>query len=170
LVYLYQAEYNFVRLEGNESDLLDILTDVSNMKLNVHEDISRVETNDSASLVVIQCKDLVSIEHNSSGNIVGKMPLQLVNINIINSKNGNITIAGNAKKLDIQNASIGKINLLDLLAESATIQSSGSGNIWVNVSSTLDVNISGHGNIYYRGNPKINRTGVGSGSIVKVVE
>jgi hypothetical protein len=155
MVFLYQANYTFVRLEGDKSDLLNILTTTINSKLNISADVDRNIINDSASLVVVQCKDLISIEHNTAGKIIGKMPMQLKDLSIVNKIEGKITLSGNAQNLEIQNLGIGKIDLTNLYAVSANIKSEGDGNIFVNVSNTLNANILGRGNIYYKGNPRI---------------
>jgi hypothetical protein len=53
-------------------------------------------------------------------------------------------------------------------AKKASTQTSGSGNIRVNVSEALDVRISGSGDVFYKGSPVINVSVSGSGRLIKL--
>jgi hypothetical protein len=167
LVYVYQANYNFVRLEGDEYDIKNITTETNDKKLYISNDKTSHFESDTESLVVVQCKELYSIENNLAGHLLSKMPLELTDLKIINSRNGKIEISGNANKLDINNLSVGKIDLGNLKAQTVNVKLEGSGSVWIDTSLMLNATILGSGNVYYKGNPEIIKTGSGQGKCIK---
>jgi putative autotransporter adhesin-like protein len=61
----------------------------------------------------------------------------------------------------------GDLELAKLPVERATVEISGSGDIEVDATRTLDVRISGSGSVAYHGNPEVKKSISGSGGLIK---
>ena len=82
------------------------------------------------------------------------------------SGSGDISVqAGTAKNEDLRISGDGKLFMDGVSVEKATTTISGSGDMQVNVSQTLDATISGSGSVYYRGHPLISTNISGSGKV-----
>lgn len=115
--------------------------------------------------ITVTVKFLDGASITGSGNIdIKNMAADNTTVDL--SGSGNITVAGTAKSIQATLTGSGNINCGDLLVQTATVSLRGSGNVTVNTSGSLDANITGSGNIKYRGNPaKVNQSVTGSGSI-----
>ena len=82
------------------------------------------------------------------------------------SGSGNITLMGKVQSQNISISGAGNYSAFDLLSEDCSITIPGTGNVMVNVTSTLDAFISGSGNISYLGYPDITQTITGSGQVI----
>ncbi len=84
------------------------------------------------------------------------------------SGSGNLQLKGNAQSCDAQVSGSGDIDAGELFCEAAKARVSGSGNIRVNTSRSLEARISGSGNIYYKGGAgDITAKSSGSGKVIK---
>lgn len=82
------------------------------------------------------------------------------------SGSGDISVqSGTARSEDLRISGNGKLFMDGVVAEKATTAISGSGDVQVNVSQTLDATISGSGSVYYRGHPLISTNISGSGKV-----
>ena len=95
----------------------------------------------------------------SSINVTDKIKAEI-------SGSGDINVqAGTARNEDLRISGNGKLFMDGVIAEKATTNISGSGDMQVNVSQTLDATISGSGSVYYRGHPLISTNISGSGKV-----
>ena len=101
-----------------------------------------------------------------SGNISGTMECTDFSVRI--SGSGNVTLRGSAKKSTINISGSGSFEGNEFKINNATFWISGSGKINTYVVDYLDANLSGSGNIQYRGNPETNFSVSGSGKINSV--
>ncbi len=76
---------------------------------------------------------------------------------------GSLRYDGRADSLEIDSNGVGNIAASDLVSRNAVVMSDGVGNIEVNATDTLSIDLRGIGNIKYWGDPKttINRDGIG---------
>lgn len=90
-----------------------------------------------------------------SGDI--DLSLNCKNLNI-NSNDGTskITVRGSSEYTYIRNRNTSPINALELTSKDARAEIHHIGSIYINCENTLDANIYNFGNIYYKGNPKLN--------------
>ena len=80
---------------------------------------------------------------------------------------GDITLKGDSDEFTCSIAGSGNINAYDLTAKIATAKIAGSGNVKVHAIEEIQAKSAGSGNIYYKGNPSVEKTtSVGSGSII----
>jgi hypothetical protein len=78
-------------------------------------------------------------------------------------------LTGKATKVSLEVSGAGNIDAHNLTAQDVNVQLTGSGNILVNATKTLDTKITGNGNIKYVGDPdKVDQTIMGSGKIERL--
>jgi hypothetical protein len=82
------------------------------------------------------------------------------------SGSGDMHFSGYAYQADFNISGSGTIEAYDLPVTKCFTRTSGSGDMYVNVSDYLDVNISGSGSVYYLGTPALNVKITGSGKVI----
>ena len=75
-------------------------------------------------------------------------------------------LAGSAKNEELRISGSGKLLLEGVVSENAKTKISGSGDIKLTASQSLDVTISGSGSVYYHGHPLISTDISGSGRVL----
>lgn len=104
-----------------------------------------------------------------SGNInLSELSAERVKTTI--SGSGNIVLAGDtpAQDLSITISGSGNFKGLDYTAEDVSVKVSGSGNAGIEARNNLYIRLVGSGNISYKGNPSIDQSTTGSGTVKKV--
>jgi len=76
-----------------------------------------------------------------------------------------IDVSGKTKLIDIDTSGAGKIDTHNLHAARAVVDSKGVAQIDLDVTDQLDVTISGPSSVYYKGDPKVNKTIHGPGNV-----
>ena len=112
--------------------------------------------------------DIVNSENftiNISGSAVMDIALDVQSVDIVSSGSGMFTLTGTTYALDIRSSGSSRITANELQANTASINISGSGRAYVNVSDELDVRVSGSGLVRYSGNPTISQHITGSGRV-----
>ena len=107
----------------------------------------------------------VYLNISGSGNITGDFDTD--KIDAVISGSGNIDVTGTARTGKLNISGSGNINTQNMLMEYCSATISGSGNITVHATKTLDATISGSGSIFYLGNPAITTHISGSGNLVR---
>lgn len=81
---------------------------------------------------------------------------------------GAIRVAGTVTTLDVDIAGTGEADLDQLVAQDATVALSGAGAVFVHVTGTLEVDVSGTGSVVYTGEPdRVDREITGAGSVTE---
>ena len=127
---------------------------------------SKVETKISGSGKIkgwFEC-DNFSIKISGSGKMDGNVKCTDFSSQI--SGSGNVNLTGDASHSDIHISGSGHFNGKGFSTYNADIRVSGSGNIHIGVEDYLKAHISGSGKVYYRGTPKIDFSGSGSGRLI----
>jgi hypothetical protein len=106
------------------------------------------------------------ITQSSSGNQTGKVSGENIIVSVQGT--GTLTLSGFSNCASITLNSAGAFNGKDLEIRQAEVFLKGSGSMTVWVTDVLNVSIQGSGTVYYKGNPKINSNGQGSGRLVKL--
>ena len=112
-----------------------------------------------------ECDDF-SLSVSGSGDININIVCESVKANITGA--AKIVLAGNARDLDINVSGSGDFNSSELCTNNAALQISGSAGIQIWVLDNLRATISGSGRVKYRGNPKVDFRGSGSGRLESV--
>jgi Putative auto-transporter adhesin, head GIN domain len=188
-IRLKQGTENSVRIEAEENLIDYIVFEIKDNKL-VIDTRSNISLSTNRSVIVyitspvyeqiilsgsgevnidgrITNTEKLSFRSSGSGEIQGEVDAPVVDINV--SGSGDINISGQTKdvKLSITGSCNG--NLGDLKAENADIQISGSGDAIVQASIKLVANITGSGDVRYKGNPPtVTKTVTGSGEVRKL--
>jgi hypothetical protein len=85
------------------------------------------------------------------------------------SGSGKIEASGSASTVTATISGSGKVMAGDLETNSCDVKIAGSGDVEINVKNELDANITGSGNVRYKGNPsKVNSHSAGSGHVRKL--
>ncbi len=101
-----------------------------------------------------------------SGRISTAVDANSINAGI--SGSGVLEITGVANMANYSISGSGKIESDNLSLNDCNAIISGSGDMYVNASESIDARISGSGNVYYYGNPSIETHISGSGRIIKI--
>jgi len=108
----------------------------------------------------------LELEISGSGNISGKIETE--NLDVTQSGSSNIRLNGTATKAEFECSGSGNIISSDLVIDICTVEMSGSGNAELQVNKELSAEISGSGNIRYKGEANVvNSSVAGSGKIKK---
>lgn len=182
-VYLTQGPVQEVVVEGQEN-IIDLLErDVDNGVWEIEfEDC--VHHSDDLK-IYITLPELVEVTINGSGDVMGQSVFATDEMDLRISGSGDISLEavadsydititgsgdmeldGSCEDMDIDISGSGDLNAFGLLAQTADINISGSGECEVSVSQSMDVTISGSGDVYYKGNPSINVNISGSGQVI----
>jgi hypothetical protein len=97
----------------------------------------------------------------------GKMNYNVIcgNMTAVISGSGEISIAGTGKDSSVRISGSGDFKGIEFKTNNSSAQISGSGNMNIWVLDYLRANISGSGSVRYRGNPRIDFSGSGTGRI-----
>lgn len=139
---------------------------VGNALVIKHQDNAWI-TN-SAGEVTVTLPTLTNVELSGSGDVGTIGNFNFTDLSLFISGSGNFSFAGTCKKMNAKVSGSGDIRAFDLPTEVVTARISGSGNMQLNVSQTLDATISGSGDIIYKGAPTtVTKSISGSGSVRK---
>jgi hypothetical protein len=111
----------------------------------------------------IEC-DYLSIDISGSGEINSNVVCNILSADI--SGAGKIIITGTGKNANIDISGSGNFNGIEFQNDKVAVHVSGSGNINIWVLEHLKAEVSGSGSVKYRGNPKIDYNGSGSGRLI----
>jgi hypothetical protein len=110
----------------------------------------------------IECGDY-SANISGSGKIINDVVCNNLTANI--SGSGEITITGTGKDSNVKISGSGDFYGIEFKTNNISAQISGSGNMQIWVLDYLKANIAGSGSVRYRGNPRIDYSGSGSGRL-----
>jgi hypothetical protein len=141
-------------------------TDIIKLKIQV-QDLKSISIDGSTSITSqnIGVAKHFSININGSGSYNGELQTQQVEVNI--SGSGNVLLTGSSDKITSQISGSGIIDSRNLISSAGTAIISGSGDIYMQATELLDVQISGKGDVYYQGTPAtISQKISGSGKLI----
>lgn len=170
-VILTENNTDEVVIEIDENLLRYIDITVRGTLLEIDSD-RRLDSKDGI-IIEVPVKKLASLSSSGASSIQTTNPLQSDNININLSGAGKLDLMldasdvsievsgatlvyleGSAKTFDIEMSGAGSLEASDFEVQDCFVQISGVGNILVNVTGTLDAEVSGLGKVEYIGNPQ----------------
>lgn len=177
------GESAYVVVKAQENLLPLIITDVSKNTLTLSTDGCVKAT--SPIMVDVFTPNYTSISSRGTGNINGNEGIRAEklaidnrgtgnvevvtkgsSVEIRNSGTGNVTVEGDTKTLTVDNRGTGNIDARKLRSNDAKVDSRGTGNVFIQVHASLDIKLSGTGDVEYEGNPQdIKQSNKGTGKI-----
>ncbi len=172
-----------VRVEGDSSDAQSILTTVDNEVLSI---VSKPSSKGSGKLkVLVTIKDFEELEMSGASDLkskgaitannvllklsgAGDAHLQLEATKIIAevSGAGNLHLSGKTNTLLAKITGAGDLKSYNLNSDSVAVKVSGSGTAKVNALKAIDADVSGAGNVIYKGEPAERNVSIsGAGSV-----
>lgn len=166
-IHVYSPTLTRIDVKGSGDISLDAELTTDALALNV---------TGSGSIVgdSIRCKDKLEVEIVGSGDVelrgieatrtklelrgsggISLTALASNEVDVALTGSGDVTLKGTAETAGLSVAGSGGIHAVDLQAEDVTAQVAGSGDIDCHATARLDANVSGSGDIHYRGNPEV---------------
>ncbi|MBN1298339.1 MAG: DUF2807 domain-containing protein [Actinobacteria bacterium] len=137
-------------------------------RLNV-KDLSKIDLSGVGSIICEGFEtESLSIDSSGLGNIQYALNAQTLEISI--SGAGKIVMSGEVDVQEIEVSGVGTYDAKELVSNDCVIDISGAGRALVNVAQTLDVSMSGVGNVEYKGNPSVKQNISGIGGTVKSID
>lgn len=186
-VHITQASTYSVSVTASENLMEIIKTEVNGSTLCIETKSNKCIKHNEDIDVHVSMPDISKIKLSGSGNITCPSALNVNDLELIISGSGNITLdsliaancdmsisgsgsmflkgtgTGNNQKINISGS--GSVNSLNHAFNDVDVSISGSGSASVWALSTLKTNISGSGDVIYKGNPIITSSSSGSGSV-----
>lgn len=183
-VYIIQDSMSYAIVEAEENLQPYIETEVSNntMVIKVHE--HRNLENNYPIKIFVHTPDISMIELSGSGNVIADsinsptldidlpgsgnidVTTHCTNLNADVSGSGEIGLTGMSNHTDYSISGSGIIRAYPLTTASCIADISGSGCMYISITTFLDVDISGSGNVFYQGSPLVSTHITGSGSVI----
>jgi hypothetical protein len=153
-----------IEVEGDDNLLQFITTEVSNNVL--HIDSNRSFSVNDPIKIKISLPELQHIAVDGAGkfDIAG---VKGEKFEIDADGAATIRVSGETKLIDIDSNGAGKIDAHKLRAARGVVQAKGVARVDVNVAEQLDVTVSGPSHVTYQGDPVLNKTVHGPGSVEK---
>ena len=149
-----------------DNDLLDsISTDVVDYELRISSLRSFVSR--SAMKVTVECPPVRGITVSGNAKVTAAA-LSGSSFAFSGSGSSVARLGGAIDALKISLAGAGRVDALDLEAQSVEVEVLGSGTAEVNAVKTLSLMVIGSGTLRYRGNPKVTRNAIGRGRVEPV--
>ena len=186
-VFYTQGNAHEIRIEGNENDVSDVITEVRDGFLQVRYDNQRIRR--SKLTIHITSRELESVKISGSSRFEVNDPLSSDEMDLAVSGSGTIEFRrlstdemdvkvsgsgsvllddGAAHGLGITISGSGDLRAEDFEVSECSAALSGSGSVRITVKDELDARISGSGRIYYKGDPQVNSRSSGSGKVVSL--
>ena len=189
-IELVDGKEGMLTLVGEQNILDHIITEVTGNKLTIKVK-NGYNLNPSSRKkgvsITIPVESITALSLSGSGEIVGRKTLMAnhfetamsgsgdialaLDVNSINaslSGSGDMALSGKTTHLTVSISGSGNMNAYDLIAEIVDATVSGSANVKVTANNAINAQVSGSGDIDYRGNPeKISTKVSGSGDITQ---
>lgn len=164
-VTITQGTIQSVEIIADNNIINKVITNVvdSELRLYLDDDYNYTGINLQVNIVVPSINGI----KNSGVGTVSIFDIDTQdNFDINNSGSGNINMEGSAKSLTLKNEGSGRINGFQFAVDNCNVNIIGSGDCKINCTNNLYVRIEGSGNVYYKGNPTIDVDISGSGQVV----
>ena len=184
-VYYTPGNTHEIRIEGNDRDVNDLITEVKNGFLKIKYENYRIKR--SKVILHITSKELESVKNSGSSRFTAEKAVSSDEMDISISGSGSIRFPelsadelevrisgsgsveidkGQADEIGVKISGSGKLNAEGFTVSEFSAALSGSGSCRITVEDELEARLSGSGKIYYRGDPRVNSVSSGSGKVI----
>ncbi len=167
-VYITKGDFS-VEVKGPEKSVGNVALSVNGDDLGIGSKRSLRSWSSRGVKVYVSMPELANINIGGAGDVKVETPFDNMNaLDIAIGGSGNVTVSGEASKLEVSVAGSGDVDAAGVNAGRAKVSIAGSGDVKVGQVEQLEVSIAGSGDVYYKGNPAIEKSVVGSGDIRKL--
>jgi len=188
-LYITQDNKKYLKIETDDNLLPNITAKVTDGVLEIGRKKSWTCSNPTGDINVwVSMDNIEKISVNGSAVVFGETEITTNNLEVqvsgsgnvdlvVNAKNvktnlsgsGDIKIRGSAESHVFDLSGSGKLDAFDLATKKTDLNISGSGRAEVTAKEELNVDVSGSGDIYYKGgSAEVNQSISGSGSVILV--
>ena len=184
-VKLIKGKEGKITIKADKNLMEYIITEVKNGNLKIKTKKGFNIRSSKTIVITIPFKDISAVSLAGSGDVYSDDVIDASDLKLslagsgdfnltVSTKNltssiagsGNMTLKGDSNEFTCSIAGSGNINGYGLKASVATVKIAGSGNVKVHATNEIHARTAGSGNIYYTGNPSVEKTSsAGSGSI-----
>jgi Putative auto-transporter adhesin, head GIN domain len=164
-VNLRVGEPRHLRVRAGEKVIDDVRTEVRDGTLYVSYDGPDIREGRLLVEVAAPAVDAIAIDGASDVRVDG---LAADTLDIRVSGAGDIAAAGSVQRLTLDISGAGDADLAELAAHDARVELRGAGNADVHATARLDAEVSGAGDLAYRGDPSLRQDVSGSGEIEQI--
>lgn len=163
------AEAIYAKVSGNKLKIYANKNLITAEPIVINITMSSIEEIEISGSGIIRSKGVINapeldLEVSGSGKIFFNTVCNKIETDI--SGSGEVHLKGSSIDSELNISGSGKLEAFDFATQTSKIEISGSGNADVTVSQNLTANISGSGNVNYKGNPaKVKSDVNGSGTI-----
>ncbi len=142
-------------------------SELRNVKVYVTmKDISRIGVSGSGEVYGENQFNTRNLDLSVSGSGDMELSINSADLDVSISGSGRLKLSGSGEDMDLDISGSGSVMAANLQVVTLDASISGSGKCEIDVSEGIDANISGSGNVYYKGNPdKIRSNSSGSGKV-----
>ena len=163
-VNITQGTNESLEIIADDNVISRVRTEVVNQELRIYLD--EISYQGVSLRINIVNSRLTGLTHEGSGSIQASGINEEDPFSVHNTGSGNIVIEGSAAGLLISNEGSGKIACFDFRVTNSTIAIDGSGDVEIHCLDQLTAIIKGSGNIFYKGEPTIEKDLSGTGDVV----
>jgi hypothetical protein len=164
-VRLHVGEPQRVRVRAGDKVIDDVHTDVRDGTLRVTFDHHGLGGNDVVVEASVPTLDGLVVSGSGDVDADG---IRSDAFEVRSDGSADIGLTGTARQLALDLDGSGDANVAGLVARSARVSVSGSGDASVRADDRLDVKLDGSGDVKYRGHPQVTKNDDGSGDIKRV--
>ena len=159
-----QGPTESLTIQADDNLLPKLTSKVENGKLSLGVD-GEIRPSEGVKYTLV-VKNLDELDVSGAGSVtVNGLKTEALRVRL--SGAGGVKITGQATSEDVSLSGFGSFDGKDFATKGAKVAVSGAGSAEVRASDTLDVNISGVGNLSYFGDPKVTKSITGVGAIAK---
>lgn len=127
--------------------------------------LKSVTHNSQGDISIMDFKgDKLALTHSGQGNLTVR-DITYEDVKVKHSGQGDVTLSGTSEDLEVDGDGAGNVNASRLMVKDAKVTNKGAGDISVTVENDLKAAIKGAGNINYKGDPKVDLSDDGAGSL-----
>ncbi len=162
-VTIKQSDNQSVSVTTDDNVIQQVETKVSNGTLFIG--LEDGEYKDITIKIAVEIPTLNAIDNLGTGdmNIEGFSDLDTFKAKLTGT--GDVKLTGSAEQLFVKSLGTGNFKGFGFIVEECEVSQTGTGNCEIHAINTIEGKLTGTGNLYYRGTPKINVTTVGTGKV-----
>lgn len=162
-VNIFESDEHFVNVTMEENLFSYLDANIYDGILSISFEGYKVKSSEGI-VIDIYTPFIESFSLSGAGDVYSEIPIEEISL----TGTGKVKCTGETEATRIYLSGVGDFDLYSMAVSNAYVKLTGTGDVKVNVEEYLEVNLSGIGTVYYKGNPLINKEITGIGEIVNV--